>query len=120
MARWLVTVPALATPGHLTMNGSRTPPSHAVALAPRKPPGWCHRCPRNRLDLTAIVGAWSGGLENVFMAAGFSGHGIMHAPAAGRALAELILDGRYGTLDLTRFGYARVLENTPYREIGIV
>ena len=82
--------------------------------------GWAGHYARNRLDLTAIVGAWSGGLENVTMAVGFSGHGIMHAPAAGRALAELILDGRYGTLDLTRFGYARVLENAPYREIGIV
>ncbi len=81
---------------------------------------WAGHYARNRLDLTAIVGAWSGGMENVFMAAGFSGHGIMHAPAAGRALAELILDGRYGTLDLTRFGYARVRENAPYREIGIV
>ncbi len=81
---------------------------------------WAGHYARNRLDLTAIVGAWSGGLENVFMAVGFSGHGIMHAPAAGRALAELILDGRYGTLDLTRFGYARVRENAPYREIGIV
>ncbi len=44
----------------------------------------------------------------------------MHAPAAGRALAELILDRRYGTLDLTRFGYARVRENAPYREQGVV
>lgn len=82
--------------------------------------GWAGHYARNRLDLTAIVGAWSGGLDNVTMAVGFSGHGIMHAPAAGRALAELILDGRYGTLDLTRFGYARVPENAPYREIGIV
>ena len=82
--------------------------------------GWAGHYARNRLDLTAIVGAWSGGLDNVYMAVGFSGHGIMHAPAAGRALAELILDGRYGTLDLTRFGYARVRENAPYREIGIV
>ncbi len=81
---------------------------------------WAGHYARNRLDLTAIVGAWSGGLENVYMAVGFSGHGIMHAPAAGRALAELILDGRYGTLDLTRFGYARVRDNAPYREIGIV
>ncbi len=82
--------------------------------------GWAGHYARNRLDLGAIIGAWSGGLENLYMAVGFSGHGIMHAPAAGRALAELILDRRYGTLDLTRFGYARVRENAPYREIGIV
>ena len=81
---------------------------------------WAGHYARNRLDLTAIVGAWDGGLENVTMAVGFSGHGIMHAPAAGRALAELILDGGYGTLDLARFGYARVRDNAPYREIGVV
>ena len=49
-------------------------------------------------------GNWAGGLDNVFMAVGFSGHGIMHAPAAGRGVAELILDGCYSTMDLTRFG----------------
>ncbi len=29
----------------------------------------------------------------------------------------MILDRRYGTLDLTRFGDARVRENPPYREL---
>jgi hypothetical protein len=31
----------------------------------------------------------------------------------------LILDSRYGTLDLTRFGCARVRDNALYREMGI-
>ncbi len=44
----------------------------------------------------------------------------MHAAAAGCGLAELILDRRYGTLDPTRFGYTRVRENAPCRELGIV
>ncbi len=44
----------------------------------------------------------------------------MHAPAAASALAGLNLDGPSGTLDLTRFGYARVREGAPYREVGIV
>ena len=39
-------------------------------------------------------------MENFFVAAGFSGHGMMHAPAAGRAIAELIVNGRFETLDL--------------------
>jgi hypothetical protein len=43
----------------------------------------------------------------------------MHAPAVGRALAELVLEGRFQTLDLTRMGFARVAENKPYAEIGI-
>jgi FAD-dependent oxidoreductase domain-containing protein 1 len=44
----------------------------------------------------------------------------MHAPAAGRAIAESILFGRFETIDLTRLGYARVEANRPYRETGIL
>ena len=53
-------------------------------------------------------------------ACGFSGHGIMHAPASGRAIAELILTGTYQTLDLSAFRYGRIPEGRPYKEIGIV
>ena len=70
------------------------------------------------MDLNAIIGQWRDG--NVYMACGYSGHGIMHAPATGLALAELILKGKYGTLDLTAFGYQRVEANRPYCEKGIV
>ncbi len=76
------------------------------------------------LDKTAIIGRWEGdgvnGCDNVYMATGYSGHGIMHSPATGLALSELILDGNYSTLDITAFGYARVAANKPYRESGIV
>ena len=54
------------------------------------------------------------------LANGFSGHGIMHAPATGRALTELILHGHYQSIDLGCFGYRRILENKPYREKGII
>jgi sarcosine oxidase subunit beta len=36
---------------------------------------------------------------NYFLIAGSSGHGVMHAPALGHLLAEIILDGRATTLD---------------------
>ena len=72
------------------------------------------------LDGNMILGNWPGRLDNFYVACGFSGHGLMHAPAVGRALAELIVGGRYETLDLTRMGYQRVLERSPYRETGIV
>jgi glycine/D-amino acid oxidase-like deaminating enzyme len=51
---------------------------------------------------------------------GFSGHGMMHAPAAGRGLAELMVKGAYQTLDLARLSYARVARGEPYREAGIL
>jgi FAD-dependent oxidoreductase domain-containing protein 1 len=72
------------------------------------------------LDGNMILGNWPGRLDNFFVACGFSGHGLMHAPAVGRALAELVTHGRFETLDLGRMGYRRVLENAPYRETGIV
>jgi sarcosine oxidase subunit beta len=40
------------------------------------------------------------GVENLFMCAGFSGHGLMHGPAAGLVAAEEILDGRAHTIDI--------------------
>ncbi len=54
------------------------------------------------------------------MATGFSGHGLMHAPAVGRAVAELVLDGAYQMLDLSRMGYQQIIDQIPYREDGIV
>jgi hypothetical protein len=44
----------------------------------------------------------------------------MHSPAVGRALAELIMKGRFETIDLSRMGYRRVLDHAPYRETGII
>ena len=72
------------------------------------------------LDGNMILGNWPGRLDNFYVACGFSGHGLMHAPAVGRALAELIVAGRYETLDLARMGYGRVLKGEPYRETGIL
>jgi glycine/D-amino acid oxidase-like deaminating enzyme len=75
---------------------------------------------QNELDGNMIIGPWTGRLENFYLLAGFSGHGLMHAPACGRAIAELILDGGYRTIDLARFGWQRVEQNRPYRERGII
>ncbi|MGB6103117.1 MAG: FAD-binding oxidoreductase [Pusillimonas sp.] len=74
----------------------------------------------NELDGNAIIGAWNSRLPNLFTAAGFSGHGMMHAPAAGRGIAELIVKGRYETIDLSRLGYERVESNKPFPETGIL
>lgn len=40
-------------------------------------------------------------------ACGFSGHGIMHAPAAGLAVSELATEGRSTTLDISAFRHER-------------
>jgi glycine/D-amino acid oxidase-like deaminating enzyme len=59
-------------------------------------------------------------MDNFIIAAGYSGHGLMHAPATGRAIAELILDGRYQSIDLTRLGWQRIVDMRPLAEQGIV
>jgi glycine/D-amino acid oxidase-like deaminating enzyme len=80
---------------------------------------WGGHYAQNLFDGNMIIGRYSEGLENLLTACGFSGHGIMHAPAVGRALAELILDGDFQTLDLSRMGFQRVLDDAPYAEAGI-
>lgn len=75
---------------------------------------------QNEFDASPIIGQWSGHLDNFYLMAGFSGHGLMHAPGCGRAIAELILDGAYCTIDLTRLGWSRVPEGRPYAEAGII
>jgi FAD-dependent oxidoreductase domain-containing protein 1 len=81
---------------------------------------WSGHYAQNMLDGNMILGPWIGGVSNFYVACGFSGHGIMHAPAVGLALSELILDGSYSTIDLERMSYQRVLNDVPYREIGII
>jgi len=45
-------------------------------------------------DYNAILGE-APGMEGLFLACGFSGHGFMHSPAVGRIMAERILDRNY-------------------------
>lgn len=47
------------------------------------------------------------GVEGWIDACGFSGHGIMHAPATGRAVSEMILDGTSHTVDVSAFEHSR-------------
>ena len=81
---------------------------------------WAGHYDENLFDGSMIFGRWTGGCENFYVACGLSGHGIMHAPAVGLAMAELVLDGRGHSIDVARFGYQRVLDNAPYRERGII
>ena len=81
---------------------------------------WSGLYDENELDGNMILGNWTAEVDNFYVAAGFSGHGLMHAPAVGRALAELILEGGYRTLDLARMDYRRVQANAALREVGIV
>lgn len=71
------------------------------------------------LDHNAIIGP-AGGIENFLLCNGFSGHGLQQAPAVGRGLSELIVDGGYRTLDLSELGYERVVANRPLLERNVI
>ena len=59
-------------------------------------------------DARAVMGAVPT-VERLFVAAGFSGTGFKTAPAVGASMAELILTGASTTVDLTPFGFERIL-----------
>ncbi|MGC2238821.1 MAG: FAD-dependent oxidoreductase [Pyrinomonadaceae bacterium] len=71
----------------------------------------------NTPDHHAILGGCE--TEGLYFANGFSGHGVMHSPATGRALAEIILDGKASFLDvsclsLERFAKGALLHETAF------
>jgi len=56
-------------------------------------------------------------VRGLFLANGFSGHGVMHSPATGRIVADLILHGRSElvdtrALDIERFAEGRLITET--------
>jgi sarcosine oxidase subunit beta len=53
------------------------------------------------------------GVENLFLANGSSGHGVMHSPALGHLLAEIILDGAAHTVDTHALRPSRFAEGQP-------
>jgi sarcosine oxidase, subunit beta len=59
-------------------------------------------------DARAVMGPVPG-VERLFVAAGFSGTGFKTAPAVGASMADLILTGASTTVDLTPFGFDRII-----------
>jgi len=71
----------------------------------------------NTPDHHAIIGGCE--IEGLYFCNGFSGHGVMHSPASGRAIAEIILDGKANFLDvsclrLERFATGELLHETAF------
>jgi sarcosine oxidase subunit beta len=69
-------------------------------------------------DKHPIIGAVPG-LAGFLCATGFSGHGIMHAPATGEAIAELIVDRRT-SLDVTALAYDRFRRGDLIKEHNVI
>ena len=54
------------------------------------------------------------------MVAGFSGHGFMHGPVAGKLMTEWMLDGGFQTLDVSLLDLARFDEGRLIQEYNVV
>jgi len=80
---------------------------------------WAGHYDMNILDHNVIIGAHPD-IDNMLFANGFSGHGMQQSPAVGRALSELVVFGRYLSLDLSRMGWKRILDNDLIIEKNVV
>lgn len=80
---------------------------------------WAGYYEYNTVDQNAIIGPHPE-VPNLLFANGFSGHGIQQAPAVGRAIAELIVHRAYTSLDLSVFGFERLLEGRRVVERNVI
>jgi sarcosine oxidase subunit beta len=91
------------------LTDARVPPLRGVPIdAGRSWAGLYEMSP----DQHAILGA-APACENLYFANGSSGHGVMHAPALGQLLAEIIVYGGARSLDVRALRPSRFVEGEP-------
>lgn len=93
----------------------RVPAFEAIKLGH----SWAGHYAYNVFDQNAILGAHPE-IENLFLANGFSGHGLQQSPAVGRGISELLIHQEYRSLDLSALSLQRVLDNHPLIEKNVV
>ena len=70
-------------------------------------------------DAMPVIGP-SQAVEGLFIIAGFSGHGFQHSPAAGRVLAEMMVNGEARDFDATPFSLDRFASAAGEGETAVV
>ncbi|PCH82166.1 MAG: FAD-dependent oxidoreductase [Hyphomicrobiales bacterium] len=71
------------------------------------------------LDHNAIIGPHPD-ITNFHFMTGFSGHGLQHAPGVAETLSRFLVDGSWGPLDPSLFGYERIRDNKPVFELNVI
>lgn len=69
--------------------------------------GWGGLYEDNTLDRNALLGAYPG-LDGLYVAVGFSGHGLMQSPTVRKGMSELIRTDCYETIDLSPLNVDRI------------
>ena len=80
---------------------------------------WAGHYAYNTFDQNAIIGPHPE-VSNFIFQNGFSGHGLQQSPAMGRAVSEWVAYGEYRSIDMTPFGYERIIERRPFLEKAII
>lgn len=81
--------------------------------------GWAGFYDMHLFDHNGVVGAVAPA-PHMIHAAGFSGHGMQHAPGIGRGVAELIAYGGFRSLDLSPLATDRLLRRAPLLEKCVI
>jgi sarcosine oxidase subunit beta len=99
----------------LTLGVGRIPVLEEVAVNPSR--AWAGLYEMTP-DHHPILGA-APGIPGLFLASGFSGHGVMHSPATGKIMADLILKGATDLIDAKLLDYNRFAEGRMIQETAV-
>ena len=80
---------------------------------------WAGHYAFNTTDQNAILGPHHE-IGNFIFQNGFSGHGLQQSPAMGRGISEIITYGEFRSLDLSLFGWDRIVEGRPIVETAVI
>jgi FAD-dependent oxidoreductase domain-containing protein 1 len=80
---------------------------------------WAGYYEMNAFDHNGVVGTVPG-WDDVFIACGFSGHGMQHAPPVGQGLARWIVRREWGAIDLAPLSPQRLQRGEPLREDNVI
>ncbi len=95
--------------------GNRFPHLEAKPIDPRQ--CWAGLYPETP-DHHAVIGE-APEVPGFVLCVGFGGHGVMHSPAAGIAVAELVVDGRCSSFDLHPLRPSRFEEGDLVTEVAV-
>ncbi|MED6339164.1 MAG: FAD-binding oxidoreductase [SAR324 cluster bacterium] len=69
-------------------------------------------------DAHPIIGSTP--VDGFYLLAGFSGHGFMQGPICGKLMAEILIDGKASSVDISMLDYKRFEENRLIQEYNVV